>query len=262
VLDDNLRAGDVDGVTVTELDVGGLPGVGDCVGGFAQTFKGEGGHGLAETCGGLAEKFSQQERMNLAQGFAGEDECAATPGGAGGANGGRGSFDQGLGIGGDGGKLIEPIGHAGADGLEQRQHFVTNAVAGETRRGVGLVFTPGLVQVVEIGVEFRAGERQQRTHQRDLAAIDGERLAILHGGETVKTAATDHVQQNRLGLVVGMMGEQHSVAAVLAGELGQGVETGAASGIFAGSGAEAERDDIARQRELLGQTSDKTRISR
>ena len=107
-------------------------------------------------------------------------------------------------------------------------------------------------------LRFGPGDLQQGTNQDwQVRAIGGERRAGAHAGEPINPTATNQMQQDRLGLIIGGMASHDRVGAELVGTVGQPrIPCRAGSGFKAGlpsveiDGADVQRN-IARRRERV-----------
>lgn len=125
---------------------------------------------------------------------AGEDELRRDAGELGGP--------VGLLIAGEQGHVGEVLAEGGVPAVELGKKLVTDAVAGEGGVEVGGVFTPGLVEGVEIAFDLGAGHGEQGTEDAALGKMnDG-----MDAGEALGPCAAEELGEDGFRLVVESVG--------------------------------------------------------
>ena len=155
-------------------------------------------------------------------------------------------------------KPAESTVHRRIELAQKRQKLASDTVAKERRITVARIMRS--VDTESTAGRFRFGPRdlQQGTNQDwGVRAIGGERRAGAHAGEPINSTATNQMQQDRLGLIIGGMASYDRVGTELAGTVGQPrIPCRAGSSFKAGllsveiDGADVQRN-IARRREYV-----------
>ena len=178
----------------------------------AQGFSGrEVGRG-AELLGGMAEKAALDSGREV--GEAGNVEGEAIAGGASAAAHGTAGKDQlrrdagdfgtppGFLVAGEGGHLRHVFAETGIPCFEEREEFVTDAIAGKGDVAVGGVFAPGLVNGVKVRFDFDAGGGEKRADN----ATFGKFKDGMNAGETFSPRAAQEFGENGFSLIIEGVG--------------------------------------------------------
>jgi hypothetical protein len=94
--------------------------------------------------------------------------------------------------------------------LQERDEELADAVAGEMVIGVGGVFTPALVEIFEVLLEFTSAKNEERAKDfsAELAVVVFDGDEWVNAGESFEAGAADQSHENGFGLVVeGVSGE-------------------------------------------------------
>jgi hypothetical protein len=133
--------------------------------------------------------------------------------------GGFGGFRQG----GNGVAITEDV-------AQEREGFVAEAVAGEGEFAVGGVVAVGEFVAGRVVVDFAPSRGEERAQEGEGLVIDCDFALRLHSLEPGGPA--QEVEEDALGLVLGVVGEEDAGDAGSAGDLGEKVVAGMARGGF------------------------------
>ncbi len=87
---------------------------------------------------------------------------------------------------------------------ESRRDLVANEIALQRHVGVGLVLDPGEPARLGVGGDCRIGQREERTQQ---CRSRRQAAEPRHRGKAMRTRTAQQLQEQRFGLVAGVMGE-------------------------------------------------------
>ena len=105
-----------------------------------------------------------------------------------------------------GGEAAELRGHfTGKNTVQQRQHFMAQAIASGHRLGVAGVLTKSQLLPGNEGINLGAAPVQQRSVQLQGDASNAQAAFDAHGPGAAQAAAAAEIGQQGLGLVVGVM---------------------------------------------------------
>jgi hypothetical protein len=128
--------------------------------------------------------------------------------------------------------LRQVLAHLRVPGLQQRQQFVADAIAGIGQLLVRRVFSPALAQGLEIGLHLAPRSRQQRAQDAALGKLDHR----VDAGKPFGPGAAQKLAQHGFRLIVAGVGGGHGVYFARGHQLPEPAVAYAAGGFLNGLG--------------------------